>query len=110
MVDRLGTVRAIPPALAFACLVILAGCSEFGWRGFRVDNRTASPVTVTATVNGSEQVLAKDLQPGTYMPITGVPGTNCVRMLLVARDPNGAEVARSDQDVCQDQTWIVRSP
>jgi hypothetical protein len=94
--------------LALTCVLGVAACSDAGWRGFKVENQTAVPVSVTATRNGSDVLLATDLQPGQYQPITGFPGTECVRMLLVARDPSGAEVARSDQDLCLDETWVVR--
>jgi hypothetical protein len=96
-------------SLALVCLIVVGACSDAGWRGFKVENQTAAPVSVTAARNGSETLLAKDLQPGQYQPITGFPGTQCVRILLVARDPLGAEVARSDQDVCLDQTWVIRT-
>lgn len=96
-------------AVAMACVLFVSACSNFGWRGFKIDNQTSVPITVTATVNGSESTLAKDLQPGLYQPITGFPGTECRKMLLIARDGSGAEVARSDQEVCLDQTWVVRA-
>jgi hypothetical protein len=95
--------------LAVVVLILVGACSDAGWRGFKVENQTAGPISVTAARNGSETVLAKDRQPGQYQPITGFPGTQCVRMLLVARDAGGAEVARSEQDVCLDQTWVIRT-
>jgi hypothetical protein len=107
MIHLLGNAGSARLGLAFTCLLVVAACSDAGWRGFKVENQTAGPVSVTATRNGSEVLLATDLQPGKYQPITGFPGTECVRMLLVARDPGGAEVARSDQVVCLDQTWVV---
>lgn len=100
------------PGIVIAVLVsslVLASCiPDLGWRGFKISNQTGVPITVTSTVNGHEQVLVTDLQPGLYQPITGYPGTQCVRMLLVARDAGGNEVDRSDGDVCLDQTWVVR--
>ena len=101
--------RSVRLGLSVVCLVVVGACSDAGWRGFKVENETAGPVSVTAARNGSESMFAKDLQPGQYQPITGFPGTQCVRMLLVARDAGGVEVARSDQDVCLDQTWVIRT-
>ena len=91
-----------------ACLWLLASCSDIGWRGYKIDNQTADPITVTSTINGKETVLVSVLEPGLYQPITGYPGSQCVPMLLIARDAAGNEVDRKDGDVCLDQTWVVR--
>lgn len=105
--------RAAPPTPAVAtilaaCLLLLASCSDFGWRGFRIDNQTTVPIAVTSTINGKETVLVSVIQPALYEPITGYPGSQCVQMLLIARDTAGHEVDRKDGEVCLDQTWVVR--
>ncbi len=100
--------RAVLPTPAVvtiltACLVLLASCSDFGWRGYRIENQTAGPITVTSTIDGKEAVLVSVIEPGLYQPITGYPGSHCVPMLLIARDAAGSEVDRKDGDVCLDQ-------
>lgn len=90
------------------CLLLVASCTDFGWRGYKIDNQTPDPITVTSTINGKDTVLVSDIEPGLYQPITGYPGSQCVSMLLIARDVAGNEVDRKDGEVCLDQTWVVR--
>jgi hypothetical protein len=44
--------------LAVVVLILVGACSDAGWRGFKVENQTAGPISVTAARNGSETVLA----------------------------------------------------
>jgi hypothetical protein len=93
-----------------AAVVMLAACSDGGWRGFRLDNQTDAPVTVTSLVNGRESTLSIALGPGLNLPITGYPGDQCVTMTLIARDGSHQEISRFDGPVCLDQTWVIRRP
>jgi hypothetical protein len=95
-----------------SCLLIgvslLGGCSEQGFRGLWLENRTG--VTVTVYANGSP--IAGALGPGQAVPIGGFPGVSdsgdtCAVLTLTALDQQRHEVARREGKVCLDDKWVI---
>jgi hypothetical protein len=88
-----------------AASMLLVGCVLDGPTDApRVSNRTGSPIEVQWTEPGLP-ALASVASGQTYLftayPTTYLPGN------LVAKDPQGREVARTEKPLCPTDDWII---
>lgn len=88
----------------------LAACSDAFQRGFTLENQADVPVSVVYLTAQGESTVVTDLPPGKTDFLLGFPGSPCGDMTLVARGPDGSEVARRTGRTCLDDRWkIVRA-
>jgi hypothetical protein len=88
----------------------LAACSHADARGFTFDNQSDVPVSIVNATPQGEVVAVTSIAPGQGAFIHGWPGATCGDMTLIARGPDGSEVARREGRTCLDDTWHIARP
>jgi hypothetical protein len=105
---RLGRMHRLIAGLVLAGA--LAACSDAGTRGFTFDNQTDVTVSIVYATPQGEVVAVTSLAPENSAFIHGWPSATCGDMTLIARGPDGSEVARREGPTCLDDTWHVARP
>lgn len=74
-------------------------------RGLGVENRTAAELLIYGVNDDGTEVLLSQVSPHSSV----ATGIGCARVELIARTPDGTEVARrAPSDECDDEPWIIR--
>src|SRR5688572_18926013 len=95
----------------FACLllgVLFLGCALDDNPVVYIRNGSAIPVEVVLLHDGgSESLVDDELRPGGAVTYNRM--AECVQGVLIARDSDGQEVARSARPVCRGSEWVITS-
>lgn len=89
--------------------IALAACSHAA-RGFTFDNQSDVTVSIVYATPQGEVVAVTSLAPENLAVLLGWPGATCGDMTLIARGPDGSEVARREGRTCLDDTWHIARP
>jgi hypothetical protein len=96
-------------SLTLAVVLTLAGCSG-STRGFTFENQSDVTVSIVHRTPQGEAVVVTDIGPDDAAFLHGWPGATCGDMTLIARGPDGSEVARREGRTCLDDTWRITRP
>jgi hypothetical protein len=108
----LGRRTAVTLVVAIALVCAISGCSDQSALVLRFTNNTdrVLNVAVHRTDTGVDFDLRSDVKPGETAVLRGdlYPGSQCSESgVLIARDTQGAEVARKEGRTCPGDTWVV---
>jgi hypothetical protein len=95
-------------------IVTLGACAEQLSPEAFVMNRTRQAIDVFHVVDGSEELVNSLGEPSTASHSQELFGFNwsqdgCTSGDLVARDPDGQEIARLTDQLCLGETWRIKS-
>lgn len=88
--------------------ILFAGCG-IARVGFSIRNETDTPVTVFQEFQRAFPVEVAEVNSGNSVFVDDVitKSSECTTGILVARAPSGAEIARRDLPLCNQQTWVI---